>query len=126
MDDTFFTVAPTASLKEARKVMKENGVSQVLVVDKDRLQGILGEDKLKEIESRPALANNAWEREYQFRYKKVEEVMQRDPVTVAPDTSLEEALEAAGRDQVAMLPVVDKGKVVGMVTGDRLSGFSGS
>ena len=126
MVETFFTVAPTDSLKEAQKVMRDNSVSHVFVVSKERLQGILGEDKLKEIESRPALVNNTWEREYQFRYKKVEEVMQRDPVTAAPDTPLEEAVEVARQHQLSVLPVVDDGKVVGIVTGDTLSGGSGS
>jgi len=65
-----------SGMKEAQKVIQDNGVNHVLVVDKDLFQGILGEDKLKEIQSRPVVAGSAWEREYQFRCKKVEEVME--------------------------------------------------
>jgi CBS domain-containing protein len=116
MNRNVFTVAPGASLKEAQKVMQDHGVTHVLVVEKDRLQGILGEDKLKEIESRPALANNAWEREYQFRYKKVEEVMEREPLTTTPDGRVEEILALAQHHQAKVIPVIDEGKVVGTVT----------
>lgn len=115
------TVAPNASLKEAREAMRNHGVTYVLVVDGDRLEGLLTDDKLKEIESRPALAKSAWEREYQFRYKKVEEVMEREPITVSPDDQVVDALALARRHGAEVLPVIEEGdKVLGVVTPDIL------
>jgi len=126
MNSNIHTVAPNASLKEAQKIMQDHGATHVLVVDENRLQGILGEDKLKEIESRPALVNDAWEREYQFRYKKVEEVMEREPLTVTADAQVEEALALSRHHQDKVIPVIEGGKVVGMVTPDILHKAPGS
>ena len=115
------TVAPNASLKEAQEAMTEHDATYVLVVNGDRLEGLLTDDKLKEIESRPALAKSAWEREYQFRYKKVEEVMDREPITVGADDQVEEALALVRRHNAEVVPVIEEGsKVLGVVTRDML------
>jgi len=46
----------------------------------------------------------------------VSEVMRRDPITVAPETPTLEALGIMQRSKVGCLPVVENGKLVGIVT----------
>ena len=48
--------------------------------------------------------------------RKVEEVMTGDPVTVAEDDSLETVVELMERKRIKRLPVVRKGKMVGIVS----------
>jgi len=50
------------------------------------------------------------------KVKRFESGVLRDPVTVAPDLSVRELLELTQKYKVSGFPVVDKGKVVGMVT----------
>jgi CBS domain-containing protein len=45
----------------------------------------------------------------------VSDVASRDPVTVNPDDDLEAALSLMGRSQVRRLPVVEDGRLVGML-----------
>ena len=52
---------------------------------------------------------------------KVRDLMTTEPVTTTPDTPLKEAARLMVRHKVSGLPVIDKGKVVGIVTeGDFL------
>ncbi len=46
----------------------------------------------------------------------VEEIMTRGVVTASPDAAVDEAARRMGRGQVRRLPVVDGGKIVGMVS----------
>lgn len=48
--------------------------------------------------------------------RKVSEVMTSQPCTVAPDVSLEDAVETMLRHHVKRLPVVEGGKIVGIVS----------
>jgi CBS domain-containing protein len=51
----------------------------------------------------------------------VAEVMSSDPVCVTPSTTLEEARSVVTTRRIRHLPVVDKGKVVGMVSSGDLT-----
>lgn len=51
---------------------------------------------------------------------KIKYWMTRNPVTVKPDTSILEASQVMKENRIRRLPVVDKGKVVGIVTYRRL------
>jgi acetoin utilization protein AcuB len=46
----------------------------------------------------------------------VEQIMIEDPITVGPNDSLEEAARIIYRDKIGGLPVLDKGKLVGILT----------
>jgi CBS domain-containing protein len=45
----------------------------------------------------------------------VGDVSSRDPISVAPDEGLEEAVQLMARHQIRRLPVVEDGKLVGIV-----------
>jgi CBS domain-containing protein len=45
----------------------------------------------------------------------VEDVYSRDLISVEPDTDLDEALQLMARHQVRRLPVVENGRLVGIV-----------
>ncbi len=44
------------------------------------------------------------------------EFMTSNPITVAPDTSLEEAARIMGQEQIHRLPVVEAGNLAGMIS----------
>jgi acetoin utilization protein AcuB len=47
---------------------------------------------------------------------KVKEVMKRNPFTLTPDTPFEEALRIGQDKKIGSFPVMDKGKLVGIIT----------
>jgi len=48
--------------------------------------------------------------------KRYESGVVQDPITVSPTTTVGEVLELTGKNKISGVPVVDKGKVVGIVT----------
>lgn len=124
------------TLREATEVLSRAGVSGAPVLDdKEDLVGILTErdifryasSKEKRLEVRSlSLLGLTYERlvrneELCARYEalgdtKVGNVMSEDVVTVPPDATVEKALVTMIRFDINRLPVVDKGKLVGIVT----------
>ena len=95
------------ALRDAARTMREGDFGSMPVVDDGRLVGVLTD---RDIVVRavaegldPAVA-------------RVGEVASRDPVTVAPEQDLDEAMELMARHRVRRLPVVADGRLVGVVS----------
>jgi CBS domain-containing protein len=99
-------VSPSQSLAEAAELMKGEDVGSVPVVEEGRLTGILTD---RDIVTRAV----AERRDPQA--VKVDEVASRELVTVEPEQDLDEALALMARHQVRRLPVVEQGRLVGML-----------
>jgi CBS domain-containing protein len=106
MTPTVQTVSPSQSLAEAAEVMKGEDVGSVPIVEEGRLAGILTD---RDIVMRAV----AERRDPQA--VKVDEVASRELVTVEPEQDLDEALALMARHQVRRLPVVEQGRLVGML-----------
>jgi CBS domain-containing protein len=100
------TVSPAQSLTAAAEVMKGEDVGSVPVVEEGRLTGIVTD---RDIVTRAV----AERRDPQA--VEVDEVASRELVTVEPDQDLDEALALMARHQVRRLPVVEEGRLVGML-----------
>jgi CBS domain-containing protein len=100
------TTTPSQSLTDAAKLMKEEDVGSVPVVDGDRLVGLLTD---RDIVVR-GIADGSDPNAVQ-----VGAIASRDVVTVRPDDDLDEALRLMAQHQVRRLPVVDDGHLVGVV-----------
>ena len=95
------------SVKKAVKVMNDFEIGCLIVVEKGQAIGIITErDVLKRIvvESR-----NPEE-------TLVRDIMSKPLIVVGPETSLEEAIEVMFKHKIKKLPVIDGGKLVGLVT----------
>ncbi len=102
------TVEPSATAVDAARVMKQEDVGPVPVVESgDRLAGIVTDRDL-------VLRVVAEGRDPQATT--VGEIMSRDLATVDPDQPLDEALRLMARHQVRRLPVCEEdGRLVGIV-----------
>ncbi len=98
---------PRTSVDEAARLMRENAVGAVLVVDEGRLVGIFTERdavyRVMAVGGEPAATP-------------VGEVMTRDPMTVAPDETFGYALLLMHEHGFRHAPVVVDGRPVGMVS----------
>ena len=104
------TVEPGDSIEDAAAKMKESDAGAMLVVDGDDLKGILTDRDV---------SNAVGEGKSDA---KVEDIASTDPTTVEPDASLGDAIQLMRENDVRRLPVVEDGKLVGVVSlGDLAS-----
>ena len=99
------TCIPQSSLKEAAVKMKELDVGSIPVTDSDKLVGIVTD---RDIVIRGIAEQKSLDRP-------VSEILSPDMVTGTPDMSTEDAAEKMADNQIRRLPIVDNGKVIGIV-----------
>lgn len=103
-------VPPFATVREAARVMDRERISSVLVIEDDRLVGILTD---RDLRSRVVAAGLDPERA-------VADIMTTHPVTGSPDELALEVLLELVRRNIHHLPLVTDGRVVGMITATDL------
>lgn len=109
MSTPLITVAPKASLKEAAWLMLQQEVRSLPLVRENRLQGLVTEtDLLKRF------AEDESEEDWQQRL--TADYMARPVAFVPPQKPTVEALRLMGEEHVRHLPVVDGGRVVGIIS----------
>lgn len=109
-------IDPQTSILDALHIMKEKKVRRLPVVAHGKLVGIVTEKDLRESPSLRATSLSIFELNYLLAKTPVSEVMTKDPITVTPDTTIEDAAVIMRDNQISGLPVVEDGKVVGIVT----------
>lgn len=111
-----FTVAPDATIAETLELMRSKHIRRVPVVKNDKLVGIITERQLLEVSPSPATTLSVFEINYLLSKTKIESIMSKDIVTVTSETLLEEAALLMREHDIGGLPVVDNGKLVGIIT----------
>ena len=102
-----FAVAPDASVLSALEVMADKNIGVVLVLDGERFVGVLSErDYARHVE----LAGRS------ARETQVHELMTRQVVMAKPDYTVEQCMALMTAEHVRHLPVLDQGRVVGVVS----------
>ncbi|MEM3601897.1 MAG: CBS domain-containing protein [Candidatus Bathyarchaeia archaeon] len=101
------TVETTVSVMRAVKLMNDFEVGCLLIVEKGEVVGILTErDILKRVVAEGRKPDETF----------VSDVMSTPPVVVSPEMKLEDAVEVMFKKKIKKLPVVENGKLVGLVT----------
>ncbi|MFB6099065.1 MAG: CBS domain-containing protein [Salinibacter sp.] len=110
------TVSPATALMEIRKRLYEGGFHHLLVVEDGDLLGVISDrDVLRALS--PFLDTYSEEhRDVQTLAQPASEVMRTDPVTVRPDTEIEDGARLLLDHNISSLPVVRNGDLVGIVT----------
>lgn len=102
------TVAPDSSIGAALARMRHDEVRHLLVVDADRLVGIVSHRDWRRLEA--GETTPAWARQAVAR------IMTEDPVTVAPETPVTVAARVLLERKIGCLPVRDGEAIVGIFT----------
>ena len=113
MTDTVFTLQPTDTLSDARSLMHLAKIRHTPVTDDEGL--ISNRDLLACTISRLAEIDAAVQEEIDTAIR-VTDVMRRDVVCVAPETSLREAAQLLYDHKYGCLPVLKGRKLVGIIT----------
>ena len=105
-NDTF-TIHPGTIVYDALEIMVEKNVSALLVMEDDKLAGIFTE---RDYARKVILKGKA------SKETKIGEIMTRDLITVAPDTSLDSCMRLMTGKHIRHLPVVDNGQLAGIIS----------
>jgi CBS domain-containing protein len=102
-----FSVPPEASVYSAIELMADKHVGALLVIDNGVLVGIISErDYARKIILNGKSSKDTF----------VNEIMTPDPLTISPHCPVHEAMETMTNMRVRHLPVVECGKVVGILS----------
>lgn len=107
-----YTVPSDSTVFHALQVMCEGNTGAVLVTEEEKVVGIFTErDYAREGEVKGRTAKET----------SVADVMTKQMVLIKPETTLEECAELMGKYHVRHLPVLEKDRVVGIVSIRRLA-----
>jgi CBS domain-containing protein len=107
-----FSVGPSVTVTAAAKEMERHRVGAILVMENDMIAGIFTERDLLSRVVASGLDPNT---------TSIDKVMTRDPIAVVSGTTVEEVMALFTTKRFRHLPVVDDGRLVGLVSiGDIL------
>jgi CBS domain-containing protein len=104
---TVWSVSPKDSVLHALGIMAEQEIGAVLVLEGDRIMGILTE---RDYARKVVLAGRS------SKESPVGDVMTRSVLCVPPDRTTDECLALMTDKRVRHLPVVDRSSLIGMVS----------
>lgn len=119
-----FTTTADASVPDAEATMTRHAVRHLPVVDGDRVVGVISENDIAAALPSKATTLSAQEATYLVSRMTVGQVMSKPALTISPDSLLEEAAVVMRDRKIEMLPVVDGGRIIGVITeSDLLDSF---
>jgi len=105
MTKNVITVGKETDIKEAIRLMKEHSIRHLPVVEDDHFLGFVTEGDLRQLLI-PSMLEEI----------KVKDVMISDPITISPQADIETAAKLVYYYKIGGLPVVEKGRLVGIIT----------
>jgi CBS domain-containing protein len=106
-DTTVHTIAPTALVFDALKLMADKGIGALLVTEGEAIAGIFTE---RDYARKIALMGRT------SSVTQVRDVMTSAVRFVRPDQTSEQCMQIMSTGRLRHLPVVDHGKLVGMIS----------
>jgi acetoin utilization protein AcuB len=121
------TIPPRTPVLEARRLMQEERIRHLPVVEEERLVGIVTDRDIRLNLPSPATSLSVWEVNYLLAQLTVGQVMTKSVVVVEPDRDARDAAALLLSEKIGALPVVQGGQLVGIVTEtDFLRAFVGT
>ncbi|MGI9543607.1 MAG: CBS domain-containing protein [Cyclobacteriaceae bacterium] len=125
MSATLHTVGPDDNFLKVKEVFHRYPLRHVLVVENSKLLGMISRTDFMRITYGASLSEKGEEEINELIYKTLtaKEAMTKNLVTARSDTSIEKAAKILTQNAVHALPVVDHGKLMGIVTTTDLLGY---
>lgn len=114
MNTNLVKVGPEASLSDAARLMLSLDIGSLLVMEGDELKGILTKSDFIRLATKKRDA------------KIVKDIMSSPVTTAGPDVNLVEIANVMRLNRIRHIPVVEGGKVVGLVTDFDIACFATS
>jgi acetoin utilization protein AcuB len=110
------TVTKDTSVLHARNLLHDKDVNQVPVVDGKKVIGVITDGDIRENSASPASTLSVHELNYLLSEMKAGDIMTRNPLTVSPESPIEEAAKILNENNIGCLPVVKNDELVGIIT----------
>ncbi len=105
------------SMQLAIYTLQDNKIKLLPVTSGEKLVGIVSDRDLKKASPSDATTLDMHELLYLISRIKISDLMIKNPITVSPDYTIEEAAQLLLEHKISGLPVLDlKGKLVGIIT----------
>ncbi|MDA8121106.1 MAG: CBS and ACT domain-containing protein [Deltaproteobacteria bacterium] len=105
------------SMKKAMDLLREHEIRHLPVLkDGEKLVGIVSERDIKQASPSPATALEIREIYYLLDKVKVKQIMARRPYTISSTAPIEEAALIMREKKIGCLPVIEEGRLVGILT----------
>lgn len=115
MKSAMYVIAPESSIGIAIKIMEEKRFRRLPVVKDGDLVGIVTDLDIRKAMNSPFVFHEKMYDEYLLNEIKVEACMTPNPLTVSPDTDVEDAARIMYEEKVGGLPVVEGRRLVGII-----------
>ena len=123
MHTNLVTISPKTTLVQSKKIMKDNPIDHLLVVnDTGDLVGIISDRDLKQYWASPATTLSNHELGYLLEKVEAEMIMAKSVITISPATTVERAAYIMQVNNINALPVKEGDKLVGIITSTDVMG----
>ena len=116
MSHPVITISPDVPVMDALGMMRKEHIRRLPVVRHGKLVGIVSEKDLLYASPSQATSLSVWELNSLLSKIKVSDVMTKDVTSVQVDTPLEEAARILADNTIGGLPVMQEGRMVGIIT----------
>jgi CBS domain-containing protein len=116
MSERLITITPETTFPEAQRLMLENKIRRLPVLQSGKLVGIVTLGDIREAKPSDATTLSIYELNYLMDKLTAKDFMTPNPITIAPDATLGEAARLMVDHRVGGLPVIDHGKLIGIIT----------
>ena len=115
MSSPVITVTPDTSLTEARELLSEEHIRALPVLKNNQLVAIITRRGLLRVDL-SYLVDESWQQPVDLTEEKVGDIMTINPLVIRPDSVIPKAARIMLENKITALPVVEKGRLVGIVT----------
>ncbi|MEM7816282.1 MAG: CBS domain-containing protein [Candidatus Aenigmatarchaeota archaeon] len=106
MRKNVFVFSKNASIKDVLDLMIENNIGSVIILDDDKIVGIVTErDLVTKVLTKGLELTTP-----------IKEIMSSPVITISPKDSVEKATEIMTENKIKKLPVVENDKLLGIIT----------
>jgi CBS domain-containing protein len=102
-----FSIPSDTTVYSALETMLEKSIGAIMVVDNEKLVGIFSERDY----ARKLILKGKSSKE-----TLIKEVMTENPITVTPDSSIEECMKLISEKKIRHLPVMENNQLIGLVS----------
>ena len=104
MNSPVIAISPETTVEEARKILLRFNLSTLPVIEHERVAGLVTRSDLDKTV------------QHGYSHSAIKGYMSRDVIFVGPDASLSEVQKKMAEHDIGRIPVVDNGKIVGIIT----------
>jgi acetoin utilization protein AcuB len=116
MSRPVISVSPDSPINDVLAMFRKEHIRRAPVMKDGKLLGLVTENDLLNASPSTVTTLSVWEMHYLISKVKIKDVMSKKVISVNTDTPIEEAARIMADKKIGGVPVLNEGKVVGMIT----------